>query len=99
MVSVVANVAHFLLLVYFFMMWARFALDLLRTFNRAWRPRGPLLVVAEVVFSLTDPPVRLVRRVLPPLRLGAVALDFGWSIVMLVVIVLMSVTQSIALYA
>ncbi|MBF4591496.1 YggT family protein [Curtobacterium sp. VKM Ac-1395] len=77
-------------------MWGRFALDMVQAFNRSWRPRGGMLVVANAVYSLTDPPIKTVRRALPPLRMGAVALDFGWSIVMLVVIILMSVVRVIS---
>ena len=47
-----------------------------------------MLVVAEFVFTITDPPIRAVRKVLPPVRVGGAALDFSWSIVMIVVIVL-----------
>lgn len=89
--ALVATIVYYLLLIYFFALWARFALDLVRSFNRGWRPRGGMLVVAEGVFTATDPPIRFVRRVLPPLRLGAIALDFGWTIVMLLVIVLMDI--------
>ncbi|MBC7518269.1 MAG: YggT family protein [Microbacteriaceae bacterium] len=74
-------------------MWARFLLDLARSFARNWRPSGVGLVVAEAVFTITDPPVRAVRRVIPPLRIGGLALDFGWSIVMLGVIILMSLVS------
>ncbi|MBT2503978.1 YggT family protein [Curtobacterium sp. ISL-83] len=77
-------------------MWGRFALDIVQAYNRSWRPRGGLLILSEVVYTLTDPPIRAIRRVLPPLRMGPVALDFGWTIVMLVVIILMSVVRSIA---
>ncbi|WP_349814680.1 YggT family protein [Curtobacterium sp. MCJR17_043] len=55
-----------------------------------------LLVIAEFVYTVTDPPIKAVRRVLPPLRLGPVMLDFGWTIVMLVVIILRVVVQSLA---
>lgn len=91
-VSVIASIAYVILLVYFFVMWARFILDLAQNFSRGWRPKGFGLVLAELVFTLTDPPIRVVRRVLPPFRIGAAALDFSWSVVMLVVIVLMYVT-------
>jgi YggT family protein len=91
-VSVVATVAYYALLLYFFTMWARFILDLASNFARSWRPKGFGLVLAEAVFTLTDPPIRGVRRILPPIRLGGIALDFAWSIVMLGVIVLMYVT-------
>ncbi|MFC6355836.1 YggT family protein [Luethyella okanaganae] len=90
-ISLLAGIAYFLLLIYFFVMWARFVLDLVRTFNRSWRPRGLGLVLVEAVFAVTDPPIKLFRRMLPPLRLGAVAFDFGWSLTMLGVIVAMTV--------
>ena len=91
-VSVIAGIAYVILLVYFFVMWGRFILDLAQNFSRGWRPKGFGLVLAELVFTLTDPPIRFVRRILPPFRVGAAALDFSWSAVMLVVIVLMYVT-------
>jgi YggT family protein len=90
-VSAVSMVLYFALFLFFLLMWARFILDLVRSFSRGFRPRGILLVLAEFAYTVTDPPVRLVRRALPPLRLGGVALDFGWSIVMLAVIILMSI--------
>lgn len=93
-VSVVATILYFLLLLYFFALWARFVLDLARGFARQWRPKGATLVLAEFVFAITDPPIRLVRRALPPLRLGGIALDFAWSAVMLGVIVLMAVVAA-----
>ncbi|KQO65074.1 YggT family protein [Curtobacterium sp. Leaf261] len=99
MVSALAAIVYYLLLIYFFVMWARFVLDLVRNFNQRWRPTGALLVGAEFVFVVTDPPIRAVRRVLPPLRMGVVALDFGWTIVMLVVIILMSVMRAIQAFA
>ena len=81
--AVVWNILYTLLLIYFFVMWARFVLDLVRTFNRSWRPRGFWLVVVEAVYSVTDPPVRFFRRLVPPIRIGQVALDLGWSLAML----------------
>ena len=94
-VSVIATICYYLLLLYFFVLWARFVLDLLRNFARSWRPRGVGLIVAEVVFALTDRPIRAVRRVGPPIRLGGAALDFAWSIVMLVVIILIYITAAL----
>jgi YggT family protein len=91
LVSIIATVVYFALLLYFFLMWGRFILDLVRTVRRDWRPTGALLVLAEVTYTVTDPPIRFFRRLIPPLRMGPVALDFGWSIVMLLVIVALSV--------
>ena len=91
-VSIIAIVVYVALTIFFVLMWARFILDLVRTFVRGWRPRGFGLVLAELVFSITDPPIKLVRRVIPPLRIGGAALDFAWTIVMLVTVVLISVS-------
>jgi YggT family protein len=96
MVSALAAIVYYLLLIYVFVMLARFVLDLVRSFNQRWRPTGAVLVGAEFVFAVTDPPIRAVRRVLPPLRMGAVALDFGWTLVFLVVIILMNVMRALA---
>ena len=94
-VSLVATVAYFALLLFFLSMWARFILDLARTFARNWRPTGVILIVAEFVFTITDPPIRAVRRVIPPIRLGGIALDLAWTVVFLAVLILMSVAQAL----
>ncbi|WP_022880645.1 YggT family protein [Gryllotalpicola ginsengisoli] len=90
-VSIFATVVYYLLLIYFLTMWARFVLDLVRQLRRGWRPRGVSLVAAEAVYTVTDPPIRLFRRLMPPVGMGPVALDFGWPITMLCCIVLMYV--------
>ncbi|GGF33388.1 YggT family protein [Subtercola lobariae] len=99
LVAVLATVVYFALLLYFFVMWGRFLLDLVRSFQRGWRPQGAVLVLAEVTYTVTDPPIKFFRRVIPPLRIGPVAFDFGWSIVMLVVIILLSVTSYVRIIA
>lgn len=95
-VSVVASVVYFVLVVYLIAMWVRFGFDLAVVVARSWRPKGPLLVIAEAVYTVTDPPIRLVRKVIPPLRLGGAALDFAWTIVMLGVIILMTIVSAFA---
>jgi YggT family protein len=50
---------------------------------RDWRPRGAALVVAEITYSVTDPPLRALRRVIPPLTLGSVRLDLAFLVLML----------------
>lgn len=73
--------AAILLNLYVFVLLARVVIDLIQVFARDWRPRGLVLILCELVFTLTDPPVKLVRRFIPPLRLGGVALDLGFIIV------------------
>ncbi len=91
-VSVIATVVYYALLIFFFIMWARFVLDLARNFARSWRPRGAVLLLSEFIYTLTDPPIRTARRIVKPIRFGGMSLDFAWSLVMLLVIVLIYVT-------
>lgn len=87
-VSVIALVLYGALTIFIIVMWIRFVLDLIAAYARHWRPSGFGLVVAELVYSITDPPIKFVRRFVKPLRLGGVAIDFSWSIVLLVAILL-----------
>ena len=65
-------------------MWVRLVFDWARVLQPSWRPRGLALVLAESAYAITDPPIRVVRRVIPPIRVGGARLEFSWSIVMLV---------------
>jgi len=89
--SLLAGIAYFLLLLYFFVLWGRFIVDLVRGVNRGWRPQGMLLVLVEVVYTLTDRPLTFFRRVVPSLRVGPIAFDFGWSLTMLCTIIGMTI--------
>jgi YggT family protein len=88
-VSGIATIVYFALLLYFFALWARFLVDLVQALSERWRPRGAVLVIAEVSFTVTDPAIKAVRRVIPPWRVGGFSLDFGFTIVMFGVLVLM----------
>ena len=68
-------------------------LDYVRVFAREWQPRGPLLVVAEVVFTATDPPLRMIRRFLPPLTVGGLRIDLAFIVLFLITSTLMSVLR------
>ncbi len=64
-------------------LWIRFIVDWVQVFARSWSPRGALLVILEAVYSVTDPPIKALRRVIPPLRIGNFALDLSFLIVMI----------------
>lgn len=66
--------------IYVFIMLARVILDLVMVFSRDWRPTGFLLVIANLVYGLTDPPLKLIGRYIPPLRLGQINLDMGFLV-------------------
>jgi YggT family protein len=91
-ISVVGGVALgvilLVLVIFFVFMWARLVFDWVRVLQPDWRPHGAGLVVAEASYAVTDPPIRVVRRVVPPIRVGSARLEFSWSIVMLGCLVL-----------
>lgn len=76
--------------IYFYLMIARLIADLVLSVNPAWRPRGLLLILVELVYTLTDPPIKLIRKFIKPLRFGGLALDFGWTIVVFAIGLLQS---------
>ncbi|WP_434811631.1 YggT family protein [Microbacterium sp. bgisy189] len=93
----VAAIANALLLIYVLLLLARLILEYIPMFNREWRPRGFGLVAAEIVYTVTDPPIKFFRRLIPPLRIGPVALDLGFPLTMLLCFVLLSVARTIML--
>lgn len=95
-VRLIASIANVLLLIYVLVLLARLILEYIPIFNREWRPSGAGLVAAELVYTVTDPPIKLLRRFIPPLRIGPVAIDFAFALTMLVCFVLLSVTRSLA---
>ena len=93
-ISVIASILNILLLLYLLTLFVRVILEWIPVFNRSWRPRGAGLIAAEIVYTITDPPIRMFRRLIPPLRIGPVALDMGLTLTMIVVLILISITRS-----
>lgn len=92
-VSLIASIVHLALLFYIFVLFARLILDYIPMFNRGWRPKGAGLVAAEVVYTVTDPPIRFFRRIIPPVRIGTLSLDFGFALTMMLVLILMNIVR------
>lgn len=84
----IAPILYWVLTFYFLVLIGRLIFDWIMVFSREWRPRGVLLIIAEAIYSLTDPPIHALRKVIPPLRLGGVALDMGFLILILGVSIL-----------
>lgn len=81
--SMVGQIIATVLWLYFVVLIVRLVIDFVQVLSRDWRPRGVMLVVAEAVYSVTDPPLKLLRRVIPPIRLGGVALDLSFIVLVL----------------
>jgi YggT family protein len=81
-VSVVGQILYIAVWIFIAFLWIRFIVDWVQVFAKSWSPRGVLLVTLETVYSSTDPPIKALRRVIPPLRIGSFALDLSFLIVM-----------------
>jgi YggT family protein len=92
-VTLVWLIIFYVLSVFLVLLIGRLIFSWVQAFARDWRPRGVVLVIAEVVFTATDPPLRFLRRYIPTLRLGTVALDLSFMLLFLVVLVLWQVVQ------
>lgn len=80
---------------YFLLFLFRIVFDLVQAFSRGWTPRGPLLILVELIYTLTDPPLKFLRRFIPPLRLGQVQFDLAFLIVLIILQILMRVALSL----
>jgi YggT family protein len=96
-VEIAGRIIDVVLWVFIGMLWVRFIVDWVQVFARSWSPRGLVLVVLEAVYSVTDPPIKALRRVIPPLRLGNFALDLSFIIVMISAYVLRIINASVLL--
>jgi YggT family protein len=90
-VTVVKIVLYYALTIYLLLLIGRIIIDMLQAYSRSWSPSGVLAMVAEVIFTATDPPLRLLRRYIRPLRIGSVALDLRYTLLFIVIIVLLAV--------
>ncbi|GAA1462305.1 MULTISPECIES: YggT family protein [Williamsia] len=88
--TIAREVIYYLLFIYWLLLLGRLVIELVRTFAREWRPTGFSVVVIEAVFTTTDPPIKALRRLLPPIPLGPVRLDLSLMITMVVVLIAMS---------
>lgn len=82
--SIVFEVVGFVLFLFWLLLIARIVIEFIRTFSRDWQPRGFTVVILEVILTVTDPPVKLLRRVIPPLNIGSVRLDLSVMVLLLV---------------
>jgi YggT family protein len=96
-VLLVGSIIDTILFVFLALMLVRLVVDWVQVFARRWEPHGPLLVVLEGVYTATDPPIMALRRVVPPLRIGSVALDLSFLIVMVSAYLLLRVVATIFL--
>ena len=86
--GIVKIVLTYVLYLYLLLLLGRLIFSWIQAFSRSWTPRGPVLVIAETVFTATDPPLKFLSRFIPVLRLGSVALDLSFMVLFFAVLIL-----------
>ncbi|WP_407318191.1 YggT family protein [Isoptericola halotolerans] len=94
--SFIFGVVSFALFLFLVCLIVRLVFDWVQVFARDWRPRGVVLVIAEAVYTVTDPPLRALRRLIPPLTLGSIRLDLAFLVIFFATSILFNVTSRLA---
>lgn len=92
---IVGSVIGWLLQIFLLVLFARMILSWVPVLVRDWQPRGPMLVAAEIVYSVTDPPLRVLRKVLRPVRIGNIMLDLAFIGLFILVSILMRANAAV----
>lgn len=95
MLDIVIRVLILVLNLFFIVLICRLVLDWIQMLAKEWRPQGPVLMFAEAIYTVTDPPLRFLRRLIPPLSLGGIRLDMAFLVLMLSVSVATSVLRAV----
>ncbi|AKL65778.1 YggT family protein [Streptomyces sp. Mg1] len=94
--GVALQVVYIALMCFLIVLIFRLVMDYVFQFARSWTPGKAMVVVLEAIYTLTDPPLKLLRRFIPPLRLGGVALDLSFFVLMIIVYILISFVSTAA---
>lgn len=77
------SILGFVLFVFWLLLIARVVVEFIRSFSRDWQPKGVTVVILELIMTVTDPPVKLLRRIIPQLTIGAVRFDLSIMVLLL----------------
>ena len=89
--SIVFQIIYLLLYVFFLTLLARLVLGAVLQYGRRWQPGRGASAALESVWSVTDPPLKALRRVIPPLRIGTVSLDLASLVLLVILFVLLNI--------
>jgi YggT family protein len=96
-VNFIGQIVELVLGTFIVLLFVRLIVDWIQIFARSWTPRGPVLVILEGIYTVTDPPVKALRKIIPPLRLGGVAIDLSFVALLLICYILLSVNRALLL--
>lgn len=88
---ILSGILAITLRIYTYVLWARLIIDWILVLKPGFRPRGVVLFLTEIVYTLTDPPIKFFRKFIPPIRIGNIMLELGWMLTMLSCLILIGV--------
>ena len=91
----VGNIIATFLSIYLIVLIGRLVFDFVQIFARDWRPTGVILILVEAIYTVTEPPLKLIRRVVPPILIGQVSLDLGFLILLIGLQILIGVFRNL----
>lgn len=94
--TTVFGILYYVALACWLLLLARLVVEIVMQLAREWRPSGAVAALLEIVYTVTDPPLRALRKIIPPLRLGGISLDLAFTVLFVLVIVLMQVFGGLA---
>lgn len=92
--GIISEILVVVLSIYLVLLIGRMIFETVQAFARQWRPAGVVLVLAEATYTATDPPLKFLRRFIPPLRLGNVAFDLSFTVLFIVVVILIRIVSA-----
>jgi YggT family protein len=94
-VSIIFALLYLVLMLFQVALVVRIVFEVVQTYARQWRPRGAALVAASAIYAVTDPILRVARRLIPPLRIGGMALDLGFLVLFIVISIAKALVSSV----
>ena len=94
---ILGSIIQWVLWIFLLILFARMILSWVPVLVRDWEPKGPMLVFAEIIYSITDPPLKLIRKVLRPVRVGNMMLDLAFIGLAIMVSILMQLNAYLLL--
>ncbi|MBB6474516.1 YggT family protein [Sphaerisporangium rubeum] len=92
-VGIISDILVGILAIYLVLLIGRMIFETVQAFARSWHPTGVVLVLAEATYTVTDPPLKFLRRFIPPLRLGTVAFDLSFTVLFIVVLLMINIVS------
>ncbi|HKE52834.1 MAG TPA: YggT family protein [Actinomycetes bacterium] len=88
--SAIGQVLYVALWLFLILLIFRLIMSYVFVFARDYHPKGVMVVLLEITYTITDPPLNLLRRFIPPLRLGGISLDLAFLVLFIIVNILIS---------